>query len=188
MQSAACSSSSQTIGHRAGGSRAIGGVCFAARPSAARRSFHFEAGVSNGALRGLRVVAEAAEPDFNEHSRFNIVIIDPESGKDYEFKCDSGTTILDAAIDAGVPVPHDCFEGHCETCVALMKSGAVSQHVEPSPYLAAYAKPSSPTDLDDDGESPVEEFEGVTEGLILTCVSYPDEDCVLELPFRGHSA
>ncbi len=64
-------------------------------------------------------------------------------------------SILDAALDAGVDLPHDCKLGVCLTCPSKVVSGTVDQ--------------SSGT-LDD----------SVTEhGYALTCCSYPRSDVVI---------
>lgn len=40
---------------------------------------------------------------------------------------DEGTTILDAALDNEIELPHDCKLGVCLTCPSLVVSGSVDQ-------------------------------------------------------------
>jgi ferredoxin len=48
------------------------------------------------------------------------------NGQDYVFDCAASDTLLDAALDAGVPAPCSCCEGHCGTCLAKLVEGAVA--------------------------------------------------------------
>ncbi|MEO8557915.1 MAG: 2Fe-2S iron-sulfur cluster-binding protein [Rhodospirillales bacterium] len=67
-----------------------------------------------------------------------------------------GTTILDAAIDAGVPYPFGCQSGNCGACKSFLYSG----EVEMSPY--------SDFALTDEEKA---------QGQILACRSVPWADC-----------
>jgi len=40
---------------------------------------------------------------------------------------DEETTVLDAALDAGIDLPHDCKLGVCLTCPSKVISGSVDQ-------------------------------------------------------------
>lgn len=69
------------------------------------------------------------------------------------------TTILDAALSAGVYLPYSCKGGRCSTCACICTSGKV--HMSVNEVL---------TDKD------------LAEGWILTCSAYPDsDDVVVEL-------
>lgn len=68
------------------------------------------------------------------------------------------STILDAAVDAGMDPPYACQMGVCCTCRARLRSGKVQMD-------------------EDEGLSDTE----ISQGYILTCQSHPlTEDCVLE--------
>jgi ferredoxin len=43
-----------------------------------------------------------------------------------ELRVEPGTSILDAALSIGIPVPHSCKRGECGLCVTKVCSGAVS--------------------------------------------------------------
>ena len=81
-----------------------------------------------------------------------------ELGKaDVIMEVDDNTSILEAGLDAGIELEHDCKLGVCLTCPSRVISGEVDQ--------------SSGT-LDD----------SVTErGYALTCVTYPRSDCVIQV-------
>ena len=64
-------------------------------------------------------------------------------------------SILSAALDAGISLPHDCNLGVCLTCPSKVVSGLVDQ---------------SEGTLDDSVTS---------QGFALTCITYPRSDCVI---------
>jgi ferredoxin len=67
--------------------------------------------------------------------------------------------VIDAVEERGHDViPYACRVGVCPECVAVLVSGRVDQ--------------SDQSFLDDDE---------VADGLVLTCVAYPESDCVLDL-------
>lgn len=77
-------------------------------------------------------------------------------GTETEMEVDEGTSILEASLDAGVDLPHDCDLGVCLTCPSRIVSGECDQ---------------SAGTLD---ESVIER------GFALTCQSYPRSDCVIK--------
>jgi ferredoxin len=74
------------------------------------------------------------------------------AGKTTVLEVDDGTSILDAGLDAGLDLPHDCKLGVCMTCPARLVSGTVDQ---------------SGAMLSDDV---------VDKGYALLCVSVPQTD------------
>lgn len=77
-------------------------------------------------------------------------------GKETIIEADEQTSILDAALDAGIDLPHDCKMGVCLTCPSKIVSGKVDQ---------------SGSTLED----------GVQEdGYALTCATYARSDCTVK--------
>ncbi|CAM9523102.1 unnamed protein product [Pylaiella littoralis] len=73
-------------------------------------------------------------------------------GAIHEVTCDAETTLLEAAMDAGLELPSSCMSGSCLTCPGKIVSGSVDQ---------------SEGVLEDDQTEA---------GFLLTCVSYPQSD------------
>jgi ferredoxin-NADP reductase len=67
--------------------------------------------------------------------------------------CDSDTTVLDAAFDAGVSVPSSCSEGACGTCKSTLISGEVEMNhaggIRPKEIAAGKFLPCCSTPLTD---------------------------------------
>lgn len=78
-------------------------------------------------------------------------------GKSHAIRCSPDTTVLEAAMDAGLDLPHSCMSGSCLTCPGRLTSGKVDQ---------------SEGVLEDDKTA---------RGLMLTCVSYPLSDLRFEV-------
>ena len=70
--------------------------------------------------------------------------------------CGSGVTILEAALDAGVPYPHGCQSGNCGACKSNLLEGAVA--------MEGYSEFA----LMDEERA---------RGLILACRAVPDMPC-----------
>lgn len=68
----------------------------------------------------------------------------------------SDCSVLDAALDAGIELPHDCKLGVCLTCPSRIVSGIVDQ---------------TGGTLDDSV---------MDQGYALTCITYPRSDCVVK--------
>jgi len=78
-------------------------------------------------------------------------------GQTISVTVDEDTSILDAGLDAGLDLPHDCKMGVCMTCPAKLKSGEVDQTVGM---------------LDEEVQQ---------KGYALLCVSYLRSDAKVEL-------
>lgn len=48
-------------------------------------------------------------------------------GAIHEVNCDGDTTLLEAAMDAGLELPSSCMSGSCLTCPGKIVSGTVDQ-------------------------------------------------------------
>jgi ferredoxin len=93
-------------------------------------------------------------------------------GQRKTIEVDEGESILEAALDAGLDLPHDCKTGACLRCSAKIIEGTVDQ---------------TGTTL---GESVVEQ------GFALTCMTFPrsdvridcvDEDELMDAQFAGRA-
>ncbi len=65
--------------------------------------------------------------------------------------------ILDMADEAGIKLPAGCLQGECSACLAKIVSGKIEQSEQ------KFLKPSE-----------------IEAGYTVTCVAYPQSDCVLE--------
>ena len=82
-------------------------------------------------------------------------------GQESTLACNSATTVLDAAEDAGMMLKASCESGGCGACSAVLKNGRV--------------------EMGDHDPNVIEVPEG--QGGILLCRSFPREDCRIELPY-----
>ncbi|HYD79003.1 MAG TPA: 2Fe-2S iron-sulfur cluster-binding protein [Paucimonas sp.] len=85
------------------------------------------------------------------------VLIEPQQ---WHFPAGPETTVLQAALQAGIALPNSCRNGTCRTCMCRTRAGRVQYRIE-WPGLSREEK---------------------DEGYILACVAYPQSDLVIVSP------
>lgn len=86
---------------------------------------------------------------------------------DQGFSARTGEILLDAALDQGIAVPHDCRSGQCGTCLVRLKRGVLLGGDTPQPGLfhACQARIISDADVTFDKLPPVSERRGVVAAI-----------------------
>ena len=87
-------------------------------------------------------------------------------GSDVVASCDASTTILDACISTGAPVPYNCRSGECGECWARLMSGSIEE--------IPGADPAIFNDVDRQ------------QGDILTCMCFPRSNLELDVPLKSN--
>ena len=100
--------------------------------------------------------ASVAAPAAAAHRAVHSVALQPQG---WRFDAPEGQTLLLAALDHGLRLPHSCRNGTCRACISRLRAGEVA-------YRIAWP-----------GVLPEEK----AQGWILPCVAYPRSDLVLEI-------
>ncbi|MEA5616819.1 2Fe-2S iron-sulfur cluster-binding protein [Cronbergia sp. UHCC 0137] len=88
---------------------------------------------------------------------YQVRFINDKLGLDSSIQIPDDQYILDIAEEKKMRLPSGCKQGECSACVAKLISGEVDQSEQ------KFLRPHE-----------------IQEGYVVTCVSYPLSDCVLE--------
>ncbi len=86
---------------------------------------------------------------------------------DQGFNARTGKILLDAALDQGIAVPHDCRAGQCGTCLVRLKRGVLlgGDTSQPGLFHACQARILSDADITFEKMPPVGERRGVVAAI-----------------------
>nr|YP_010904137.1 ferredoxin [Caulacanthus ustulatus]WCH57388.1 ferredoxin [Caulacanthus ustulatus] len=87
---------------------------------------------------------------------YEITLINKEEDTNVVISCADDSYILDSAEEQGLKLPYSCKAGACSTCAGVIVEGSVDQGEQ------SY--------LDDDQ---------IAEGIVLTCIAYPESNCTI---------
>ncbi|MGB3692171.1 MAG: 2Fe-2S iron-sulfur cluster-binding protein [Spirulinaceae cyanobacterium] len=88
---------------------------------------------------------------------YQVRLVNQQLNIDQTIEVPSDQYIFDIADEFGITLPSGCLQGECSACLAKIVSGKVDQKEQ------NFLKP--------------EEIQG---GYTVTCVAYPQSNCVLE--------
>lgn len=98
------------------------------------------------------LAVDQASPDDTGIESFRLTL----DGTEHVVPISAGQTLLAAALDAGIDAPNSCVEGHCGTCMALLREGEVSmtstralskRNKQRGCVLACQSRPTSPAPI-----------------------------------------
>lgn len=88
---------------------------------------------------------------------YQIQLINPNLKLNRTIQVPDDQYIIDIAEEVGIRLPSGCKQGECSTCIAKLISGEIDQ-----------------------SEQKFLRLQEIQAGYVVTCVSYPLSDCVLE--------
>ncbi len=88
---------------------------------------------------------------------YKVRLINKKLNLDHTIEVPPDQYIFDIADELGISLPSGCLQGECSACLAKVISGKVDQKEQ------NFLKP-----------------EEIKAGYTVTCVAYPQSDCVLE--------
>jgi ferredoxin len=88
---------------------------------------------------------------------YQVRLINPAIKLDRSIQIPDDQYILDIAEEVGIRLPSGCKQGECSACVAKLISGRVDQSEQ------KFLRPQE-----------------MQAGYVVTCVTYPLSDCILE--------
>jgi ferredoxin len=88
---------------------------------------------------------------------YQVQLINPNLGLNQTIQVPDDQYIIDIAEETGIRLPSGCKQGECSACVAKLINGEIDQSEQ------KFLRPQE-----------------IAAGYVVTCVSYPLSDCVLE--------
>ncbi|MEA5552812.1 2Fe-2S iron-sulfur cluster-binding protein [Anabaena cylindrica UHCC 0172] len=88
---------------------------------------------------------------------YQVRLINEKLGLDRTIPVPEDQYIIDIAEEKGIRIPSGCKQGECSACVAKLISGEINQSEQ------KFLRPQE-----------------IQAGYVITCVTYPLSDCILE--------